>query len=238
MAKLDVVKVSWSGGKDSSAALKMHLDLGHIVKAVCYIPMFTKEIPLITKEHYEFILKTAKRFRSEGAKVYIVSGITYYDFVHTRSSRGEFKGRAFGFPPFKRGWCGFKRDSKVKAIRACDVGGYDYEDIGIAFDEVERHKILSDTKRSILCEKKMTEADALLFDIHNGILSPHYNYTKRDGCALCPNARREERMRWFKDFPEAIPLVAELQEFVKRERPDQTPLWNHKWFIDGDGRIN
>lgn len=234
----DIVKVSWSGGKDSSCAVKMHLDLGHIVKAVCYVPMFTKEIPLLTKDHYEFIMRTADLFRSMGAEVHIVSGRTYYDQVKYRSTRGKHKGRAFGFPPFQRGWCNFKRDSKLKAIAECDVGEYDYEDIGIAYDEVDRHNQLSDTKRSILCESKMTEEDAYWYDVRNGILSPHYETQSRDGCTLCPNAKCTEREQWFRDYPEAIPIVIELQEFVKVERPEQHPLRKHKWFIEEGGKIN
>ena len=58
------VKVSWSGGKDSTCAVLLHLEAGHKVKAVNYTPMFTAEIPLLLKEHYEFIQSTAERFRT------------------------------------------------------------------------------------------------------------------------------------------------------------------------------
>lgn len=30
--------------------------------------------------------------------------------------------------------CGFKRDGKLKALSLCDVGEYNYEGVGIAFD--------------------------------------------------------------------------------------------------------
>ena len=46
------VKVSWSGGKDSTCAVLLHLEAGHKVKVVNYIPMFTEEIPLLLKEHF------------------------------------------------------------------------------------------------------------------------------------------------------------------------------------------
>jgi hypothetical protein len=234
----DVVKMSWSGGKDSTCAVLKHLELGHIVKAVCYMPMFTNDIPLITKEHYEFIMKTADRFRDMGAEVHIVTGKTYYDFVLTRSSRGKFKGRMFGFPYFSPRLCGFKRDGKMKSLDKYDVGEYDYADIGIAFDETARQKQLNDRKRSILCELEMTEEDAKQYVLKYDMLSPHYITQKRDGCALCPNARTTERKQWFKDYPEAIPLVIFLQNEVKRERPELEPLRNHKFFIDDDGTIN
>ena len=230
----DIVKVSWSGGKDSSCAVMKHLELGHKVKAVCYIPMFTEEIPFICKNHYEFILRTADKFRALGAEVHIVTGETYFHFVLRRSSRGKFKGRMFGFPLFQSGKCGFKRDSKIKALDALDIGYYDYEDIGIAADEVARHGQLTEKKRSILCELGITEQDAKEYDILHDILSPHYDYNTRDGCALCPNAKVAERERWFNDYPEAIPLVLYLQQEIKRERPNLFPLREHRWFLENE----
>lgn len=230
----NVVKVSWSGGKDSSCAVMQHIYANNTAKVVCYIPMFTDTIPLITKVHYEFIFGTAERFRQLGAEVYIVTGMTYYCYVTHRSTRGKFKGRAFGFPGFIRGQCGFKRDSKLKALAQCDVGAYEYEDVGIAADEISRHGQLTPQKRSILCELGITEKQAWAFCKEHQLLSPHYDLRKRDGCALCPNAPILERQRWFQDYPEAVPVVIELQEFVKRERPGQTPLRNYRWFIEED----
>ena len=49
MNKNPTVKVGWSGGKDSTCAVMQHIEHGHKVKAVCYIPMFTESIPLIEK---------------------------------------------------------------------------------------------------------------------------------------------------------------------------------------------
>ena len=234
----DVVKVSWSGGKDSTCALMKHLERGDTVKAVCYIPMFTDTIPLLLKDHYEHILRTADKFRSMGAEVHIVKGITYYDLIHKRSSKGKFKGRLFGFPPFITGQCNFKRDSKLKALSEINIGRFDYEDIGIAADETRRQSQLNDKKRSILCEMGISEQMAIEYCKEHNILSPHYDTHKRDGCTLCPHAKATERKRWFEQYPEAIPIVLELQELVKRERPDQTPLRGHKWFIEEDGTIN
>ena len=234
----DVVKVSWSGGKDSTCAVMKHLERGDMVKAVCYIPMFTDSIPLLLKDHYAFILRTADKFRSMGAEVHIVTGLTYYDMVHKRSSRGKFKGRAFGFPPFITGKCNFKRDSKLKALSNIDLGEYDYEDIGIASSETRRHGQLNNRKRSILYEMDITEQMAIDFCKEHNILSPHYDTQKRDGCTLCPHAKSTQREKWLEQYPEAVPIVLELQEFVKQERPDQTPLRNYKWFIDDDGGIN
>lgn len=229
----DIVKVSWSGGKDSTCAVMLHLLRGDTVKAVCYIPMFTEEIPLITKDHYQFILDTAERFRVMGADVHIVNGMTYWDFVTHRKSKGPYKGEIMGFPLFVTRMCKFRDQSKLPALKI-NMGIFDYEDIGIAFDETERHSQLTTELRSILVEMEYTEKMAWDFCREQNLLSPHYKHAHRDGCALCPHAKKEERNRWFSDFPEAVPLVIELQEFVKKERPGTTPLRNYEWFIDTD----
>lgn len=232
----DIVKVGWSGGKDSSCAVMLHILRGDKVKAVCYIPMFTNEIPLIQKKHYDFIMKTADKFRSLGAEINIIHGITYWDYVQKVTKVGINKGKIYGFPCFIAGRCGFNRDSKSKVCKEFDVGEYNYESIGIAFDEVKRHNQLNNKKRSILVEEEFTEAMTYLFDREHGILSPIYDDTniKRDGCALCPHANKYERETWFRDYPEARELVIQLQDIVKEKRPDRPPLRNYEYFIETD----
>ena len=67
---------------------------------------------------------------------------------------------------------------------------------------------------------------------HCDLLSPLYKNYNRDGCTLCPNAPKREREQWFREFPEAIPLVKELQDKVKAEKPENhTPLRNREWFL-------
>lgn len=226
-----IVKVSWSGGKDSTCAADLNIEAGYDTRIVCYIPMFTQTIPLILKDHYEHILNTAEYFRHRGAYVEIVTGETYLDHFLRRASRGENKGRMFCFPLFQRGWCNFKRDSKEKALKNCDIGKYDWEDIGIAYDETDRQNQLNERMRSILVEKMFTEAAAYKYCMDHGILSPHYGKYKRDGCVLCPNASAEEREEWFSQYPESRELVIALQNIARAERPEQTPLREHQWFI-------
>lgn len=234
MKKSETVKVNWSGGKDSTCAVLKHLEAEHHVKAVNYIPMLTSEIPLLVKSHYEFILLTAEKFKNMGAELYFVKGITYFDFVCKRSTRGKYKGRMFGFPSFIVGKCNFNRDSKTRALTKTDIGYFDYEDIGLAADETKRLKLLTETKRSILIEQGITEAQAFEYCYRQGFLSPIYTLhgLKRDGCALCPQAPERERQLYFNDYPKAREIVIELQNIVKKNRPEQTPLRNHKWFVE------
>jgi hypothetical protein len=212
----------------------LHLEQGDIVKAVCYVPMFTKEIPLITKRHYEFIRSTAQRFTDLGAEVLFAEGMTYWDYVTHRALSGIFKGQIFGFPYFGAGQCGFKRDSKLKAVKAVDVGYYDYESIGIAYDETKRHGQLNEKCRSILVEKRFCESDCTRYCYSRNMLSPHYEYATRDGCVLCFNGKEVERQIWYSDYPEAKLLLIQLQDYVKSERSDRFPLRNYQWFIDTD----
>lgn len=237
---MDVVKVSWSGGKDSSCAAHLHMLQGDDCIICNYTPMFTEKIPLILKDHYEFILQTADRFREMGAKVHIVHGETYWDYVTRIAKAGKNEGKILGFPCFIRGQCGFKRDSKEKAISKLDSLfslKYDYQDIGIAYDEADRRKQLSEIKRSILVERKITEEMATQYCKKNGLYSPHYIRFNRDGCVLCPHAPARERNEWFMQYPEAFELVLQLQERVRQERPEMYPLRNYRYFIEEDLQI-
>lgn len=46
---MNVVKINWSGGKDSTASVILHINEGDKCIVVCYIPMLTIDIPLIAK---------------------------------------------------------------------------------------------------------------------------------------------------------------------------------------------
>lgn len=236
---MDIVKLGWSGGKDSTCAMYYRLNralfTGDKVKAVCYIPYFDDEIPLINKDHYEFIQNQANVFRSFGAEVFFAKGISYWDYCLSIAKSGIYKGLCKGYPYVN--CCGFRRDSKIKAVAECDIGDFDYLDIAIAYDEISRHKQLNDKKRSILVEEKITELEATRFCIEHNALSPHYKYSSRDGCVLCFNAKPIERKIWFDDYPQAREKVIELQNMLKPQlvgRPNEFPLRKYEYFIDTD----
>ena len=68
--------------------------------------------------------------------------------------------------------------------------------------------------------------------------SPVYADRKRDGCALCFNAKADERRRWFRDYPEAFNILLHLQDVVSAEIPDRYPLRDHKWFIEPNYQLS
>lgn len=224
------VKVNWSGGKDSTAAVILNIAEGYDVVAVCYVPMFDQKTPLIMPYHLQFLQEAAARFRSLGVDVHFVHGITYTDFVLKKTTRGKNAGLIHGFPLPYAGWCAFARDSKIKALKDIYVGAYHWEDIGIAFDEQDRQKQLSVRKRSILVSKHITENEARQICIDNGLLSPLYAVRNRDGCCICPHASLTELRDWFDAYPGSREKLHELQEIVKQKRPDRNPLRGGGWF--------
>ena len=228
----DIVKIGWSGGKDSTCSFYKHLERGDIVKAVCYIPHFTEDIPLINKEHYEFILRQASEFEKLGGKVYFSKGITYYDYCLQICKSGIHKGQVKGYPYINA--CGFRRDSKIKAVSECTVGEFDYLDLAIAYDETKRKNQLNDKTRSILCELQITEPQAKQFCLDRNAYSPHYKYSKRDGCALCYNAKPIERKIWLTDYPQAYDILLDLQNKLKPllvGRKNEYPLRGYNLFL-------
>ena len=71
---MSVAKIGWSGGKDSTCATYKRIENGDKVKAVCYVPYFTDDIPLINKEHFEFILRQKEIFEKNGCKGFSCKG--------------------------------------------------------------------------------------------------------------------------------------------------------------------
>ena len=229
------VLVCWSGGKNSTRAVIEYHNRGYKVTALCYIPMFTDLIPLIDKEHYEFILKTAEYFRSLGILVEFVKGITYYDWFSCILKKGKYKGKVQGLPCFMRGHCGFAKDSKIKSINKffnVNSDKYSIIDIGLCADEYDRKK-LKGKERSILQEFGILDRDCFYWCRDNNLLSPRYARSGRDGCLLCPQAKSFERVLFFQQYPEAFDLVLQLQRLQKDKCPHY-PLRGKHWFIENE----
>lgn len=229
------VLVCWSGGKNSTRAIMEYHQRGYEVTAVCYIPMFTKKIPLIDKEVYQFILDCTKLFRSWGIHVVLLkNAVTYYDWCARILVKGKNKGKRQSFPLFVKGKCGFARDGKIACINAYFkryAHRFSFIDIGLCADEYDR-KQLKGRERSILQELGIKDNECFYWCRDYCLLSPKYKSSKRDGCALCPQAKREERYKFFRDYPEAVEMVKQLQRY-SMERGFY-PLRGKHWFIENE----
>lgn len=233
---MDIVKLSWSGGKDSTASVLLHNQRGDELKIVTFIPMLTDEIPLIRKSHFEFINNTAERFRNFGHTVHILTGRTYLDHFYRAKTRGKYKGTIAGYD-LGVGYCKFRDYSKIQTLKDFNVGYYDYESIGIAVDETARHGQLNDKLRSILVEQNITEKQAYDICVRTGMLSPQYELSGRDGCCICPNAKDIEYIEYLKEYPDAIEILRTMdyvysEHLKKGEIKPDSPFRNHMNFTD------
>lgn len=139
---------------------------------------FKKQMDIYIKEKYGIEVEHLCAKDESGNK------ITYESWFYRVFENGKNKGRIYGFP-FQRGaWCNsrLKMGAKVGAIQTGDV-----EYIGIAYDEKKRHKIISETKVAPLVDFEIDEDLCGLHCKCEGILSPTYEDSYRDGCWFCHN---------------------------------------------------
>lgn len=192
--------------------------------------MISGESPL----HMDFIKnKAIPLFESWGYEVRILKAKRDYLDVFNRIIKHPrkhmyHKGMKYGFAI--SGLCSVKRDCKLKPIKefykSINDNYIDY--VGISIDEPKRlasmHK---DSRKISLLEKyKYTEKMAKELCKNYDLLSPTYNYTKRNGCWFCPNAKIEEHLEIRKVYPHV------WNEFVSLEKLDN--IAQPKWNVFGD----
>lgn len=141
------------------------------------------------------------KFKEWGYTVTIVKPTeTYEYFFEHKITRGSNKGKCYGFPmPMGCHLNTVKTEALKKEQRK-------YKNpltiVGIASDEPKRYVSTKQKgNRSLLWDYKMTEQEAKELCKQYGLLSPIYEYTKRDGCFFCPNAKSHELERLYTNYP-------------------------------------
>ena len=177
--------LSCSFGKDSIATAILAHEHGEPLDEIVYVEvMFDKGISGEVPEHRDFIFgKAIPILESWGYPVTVLRGEkTYIDlFMHT-VTKGESKGKRFGFPV--AGMCSVNRDCKTGVIKRWKKGQNDIiQYIGIAIDEPKRLKRLKDGEISLLAKYGYTESMAADLCRKYGLLSPAYSFTSRGGGA-------------------------------------------------------
>ena len=199
--------VGWSGGKDSTATILLMHEYGVPIKEIIYVRMmYDENLPATLPVMTDFVERARGVFESWGYKVrFVYPDTTCEQLLHrkyTRSKYTEKNGHVYGITAFGRGFCAF---SKVKqmTIAKQNEGKDEYQMIGYAADEVNRHSYLDEYKQSIMLTLGIKEKET--FDICRkyNLLSPLYDLgIRRDGCWFCPNCAKRER------------------EYLKETRPD------------------
>lgn len=137
---------------------------------------------------------------------------TYQDVFYRRrksSKNGNTLHKMYGWPYQKGSWCNDRL--KVGALSKINRwGGVVY--LGIAADEPERFKVLSDTKKSPLVAAGWTEADARRWCEENDLLSPIYTTAARGGCWFCHNQGVDQLRLLRRNYPEYWQIMLRWDE--------------------------
>ena len=203
---------SWSGGKDSTAAIILdHIHKLPPSKIIFSEVMFDRHrgISGEPQEHMRFVKEVAiPRFMSWGYDVEVLHAdsdyIENFHRVIKKSKIPERNGKIRGFP--MGGRCAINRDIKIKAIKDY-LKRYKGQEItqyvGIASDEPKRLARLEGTNRiSLLARYGYTEKMAYNLCAQYGLLSPLYAMSSRGGCWFCPNTTIKQFAHIKLNYPE------------------------------------
>lgn len=181
--------------------------------AYCEV-MFDRDTSGEVPEHREFIHHTAiPKLKSWGIETVILrDATTYVDNVTQAIKRGPKAGMIRGFPLCGR--CAIQRDCKKRPIsrwiRRLPEDTVQY--IGIASDEQERLARLRNGKQISLLDKYgVDEAGAYELCRQEGLLSPIYGFSDRNGCFFCPNAKTQELRHLYEHHPDLWAKMLALQ---------------------------
>lgn len=159
---------------------------------------FKKRMDVYIKEKYAIEVEHLYAKYPDGSKV------TYEKEFYRVIASGYRAGTIQGFPFQAGAWCNSRL--KMKARKGANKSG-DIEYIGIAYDEKKRHKILSKTKVAPLVDFQIDEDLCYLHCKYEGILSPTYETSYRDGCWFCHNQGVDQLRHLRKKHPEYWKLL-------------------------------
>ncbi len=197
--------LSLSYGKDSLACLgaieRLNWPLDRIIHAEVWA---TDAIPADLLPMVEFKARADEIIKARwGIEVeHIRANRTAEQvFYHVRT-RGKREGQRMGWPMvnFANRGCELQKALKVSPMKKIQGDCITY--LGIATDEPERLKGLSDTRRSPLAAAGWTEAMCRKWCEENKLLAPIYEKTARSGCWFCPNQSIMQLRNLRHDYPD------------------------------------
>lgn len=167
------------------------------------VTAFKRRIDVYIKEKYGIKVEHLYAKYPDGSKM------TYEKEFYRVYQRGKRQGEIWGFPMSMGGmgskgnWC---NALKIRTLKGAIQQG-DIEYIGIAYDEKNRHKIISETKVAPLVDFQIDEDLCGLHCMYEGILSPSYETSYRDGCWFCHNQGVDQLRHLRKKYPEYWELL-------------------------------
>lgn len=186
---------SCSFGKDSIATILTALEHQEPLDEVIFCEVMFDEVTSgESPEHIDFIYNVAipKLYELGVPKITIVRAKkNYLSYFFDTIKKGKSQGKLVGFPLASK--CFVKSRLKVRPLlsyvaklkKQYNVIEY----IGICFDERHRMRQLNNNKTSLLLKYSLTQIDTRNISQRNGLLSPVYNHSLRQGCWFCPNCR-------------------------------------------------
>jgi hypothetical protein len=157
------------------------------------VTAFKKRMDVYIKKKYGIEVEHLYAKYPDGSKV------TYENCFYRIYESGKNAGTMWGFPIFNAPWC--NSQLKTSAMRGVIKKG-DIEYVGIAYDEKKRHKIISKTKIAPLVDFQIDEGLCGLHCMYEGILSPSYETSFRDGCWFCHNQGVGQLRHLRRKYPE------------------------------------
>ena len=199
--------LSLSYGKDSLACLGAIEQLGWPLDRIVHAEVWaTDTIPADLPPMVEFKEKADKIIKDRwGIEVEHVRGRYNYEQAFYRVLGGEKRpGTIYGWPIPKGPWC--NSDVKMPPLDKIECGG-NIIYVGIADDEPNRFRLLSNKKKSPLVEACWTEAYCRQWCEENDLLSPIYTTATRGGCWFCHNQGVEQLRLLRKNYPDYWALM-------------------------------
>ncbi len=173
-------RVSYSGGKDSSAMLLMLLEKGYPITSIDFMDV-GYEYP----EVYEYIDKVDSFIKTNYGmtinKMPLKENWQFKSWFYGKWTSGRHEGEMRGFPRVL-GRCYLSRQ-KARTLDRYDRTSYRY--IGIGYNERHRE---GDRKLLLypLIEWQITEDECVDYLKSVDMLPGHKKYFKRTGCTWCP----------------------------------------------------
>ena len=203
--------LSLSYGKDSLACLGAIEELGWPLDRIVHAEVWATETIQADFPHMvEFKAKADQIIKERYGLVvehYKAKHCFESAFYRTRGDTGrksKFTGKLYGWPMIRGQWC--LQQLKLPALNAATKGDV-IQYIGIAADEPNRFRNLSDKKKSPLVEAGWDEPYCRKWCEENDLLSPIYTTAARGGCWFCHNQNVNQLRNLRKNYPEYWALM-------------------------------